>query len=101
MVCADVETGTVYVNAAVVPRVRSSSTMEGATQRHVCVVDMEDGVVARVRHVWVEVGGGAAPHVVEENVVCKRVAADSAGEVCYSVLHGSRGEWVLTSCRMV
>lgn len=100
MVCADVHTGTLYVNAAVVPRVRPAPT-DGATQRHVCVVDMEGGVVSRVQHVWVEVGRSAAPKVVEESVVCKRVAADSAGEVCYSVFHGSRGEWALTSCRVV
>lgn len=99
MVCADPATGTLYVNAAVVPRVRSGGT-DGATQRHVCVVDMEDGVVARVRHVWVEVGGAGA-EVVQESVVCKRVAADNPGEVCYSVFHGSRGEWALTTCRVV
>ncbi len=99
MVVADPGTGTVYVNAAVVPRVVAAPD-SNATRRHFCVVDMEGGVVSRVAHVWVEVGAGKTPQVAQETVVCKRVAADAAQQVCYSVLYGSRNEWGIVTCRV-
>jgi len=52
MVWVDGRTGTVYLNAAVVPRVE---TVEGGTRRHFVRVEMVDGVVVRAENVWVRV----------------------------------------------
>ena len=52
MVGVDGRTGTVYLNAAVVPRVE---TVEGGTRRHFVRVEMVDGMVVRAENVWVRV----------------------------------------------
>jgi uncharacterized protein (TIGR04168 family) len=99
MAAVDAATGTVYLNSAVVPRVRSFRG-DGGTARghHFLMVQMERGAVAAARHVWA--GGTAAgaapgrPVILEAEEVVKSVeAGDGSGRRVVSYFRANTGEW--------
>ncbi|GMH38558.1 hypothetical protein BSKO_06442 [Bryopsis sp. KO-2023] len=60
----DQAANTLFLNAAVVPRVVGSLKKRGSSRRHFCCVDLADGCVESARDIWVRVEEGEC--VVEE-----------------------------------
>ena len=89
MVAVDARMGTVYLNAAVVPRVASLGE-SSLTRRHFARVRMADGVVVKAENVWVHVDeeGGI---VVGEDAECILEKVDNANR--YRVFQAHTGEW--------
>lgn len=69
MIHLDAATGTLCVNAAVVPREKPGA-FGARSQRHFCLVDFEGTSVSQVRHVWVDVdtAGPGQPCVLASEV---------------------------------
>ena len=113
MVGVDGRTGTVYLNAAVVPRVeRVSESSGGGTRRHFVRVGLVDGVVVRAENVWVRVGErghGSADagigmsmdadveieiEVEEVECILEKVATSGRDRDRYRVYQAYTGEWI-------
>ena len=89
MVAVDARMGTVYLNAAVVPRVTSVAETS-LTRRHFVRVRLADGVVVRAENVWVRVDeeGGI---VVGEDAECILEKVHNANR--YRVYRAHTDEW--------
>ena len=112
----DPSTGTVYLNSAVVPRVRKfpPGSVEAAEQsesgasgqrrgHHTLLVEMTGGAVTSARHVWVEApslepqeglaGPPKAIILAAEEVVKSTPAGDGSGRVVVSYFRANSAEW--------
>ena len=95
MVAVDERMGTVYLNAAVVPRVAGAGGSQGggadataATKRHFVRVTLEGPHVERVENVWMTVEESA---VVGEEAEC---ILEMTGASQYRVYKAHTNEWV-------
>lgn len=89
MVSVDARMGTVYLNAAVVPRVASLGE-SSLTRRHFVRVGLADGVVVKAENVWVHVDeeDGIA---LTQDVECILEKVENANR--YRVYQAHTGEW--------
>ena len=87
MVAVDESRGTVYLNAAVVPRVKTIQKGEDIEVkcRHFLQVGLANGQVQEAANVWVSVsqasGNPPVCDIVEEEVILKRAASDENKDV--------------------
>lgn len=87
MVAVDESRGTVYLNAAVVPRVKTVQKGEDIEVkcRHFLQVGLADGQVQDAANVWVSVSHAsenpAVCEIAEEEVILKRAASDENKDV--------------------
>jgi hypothetical protein len=96
MVHVDASSGTVYLNAATVPRVKSQGPLHSV--HHFLMVDMLEGQVEAAKDVWVRVGPGSndqqqpdassSSSVQAENPVCANVVDETP---VLGTVYGSRG----------
>jgi uncharacterized protein (TIGR04168 family) len=105
MAHVDPVTGTVYLNSAVVPRVRKFD--DGIKGHHFLVVEMEQGVVSAAKHVWAGVAGketnganrshsNSTPTVsilAEEEVLKSVAAGDDSDRRVVSYYKANSDEW--------
>lgn len=96
MAHVDGSTGTVYLNSAVVPRVKK---FDNSTRgHHFLLVNMEGGEVSGARHVWAAAGKGTElgkPLILAEEEVLKVCAAgDGSGRKVMSYYKAYTDEWV-------
>ena len=96
MAHVDEVTGTIYLNSAVVPRVKKFVDMN-TRGHHFLLVDMENGEVTGARHVWAD-GQGAEinnPNILATEEVLKVCAAgDGSGRKVVSYYKANSDEWV-------
>jgi uncharacterized protein (TIGR04168 family) len=99
MAAVDPVTGTVYLNSAVVPRIRKFRTTTTDTGgivkgHHFLIVEMEQGVVSAAKHIWARVENSATVSVLAEEEVVKSVAAgDGSGRRVLSYYKANSDEW--------
>jgi uncharacterized protein (TIGR04168 family) len=101
MVFVNDVTGTVHLNAAVVPRIRkftrtmNNSTMNEIKGHHFLMVEMEQGVVSAAKHIWAGVEEEKVVNILAEEEVLKSVAAgDGSGKRVVSYYKANSDEWV-------
>ncbi|KAL4521331.1 hypothetical protein Ndes2437B_g08078 [Nannochloris sp. 'desiccata'] len=107
MAAVDPVTGTVYLNSAVVPRIRRFDTTLGGSNsgtrasisgivkgHHFLIVEMEQGVVSAAKHIWAGVENNTKVSVLAEEEVVKSVAAgDGSGRRVVSYYKANCDEW--------
>ena len=116
MVEVDEGTGTVYLNAAVVPRVKNIKTSsdshvsghtdagvilsqkesvgEDAKARHFMQVTLADGIVQKASNVWVRISSSKGADIVEEQALLKRnPAADDPNTSVVSFYKAYTDTW--------
>lgn len=80
MVAVDESRGTIYLNAAVVPRVKTLQKVGEVKCRHFLQVGLVNGQVHKAANVWVSVShvSGDSPvcDIAEEEIILKRVPSD-------------------------
>jgi len=94
MVSVDEDHGTVYLNAAVVPRIKNVGDTNMATCRHFVKVAMMDGAVQEASNLWVTVPQAhdvSSCEVYENQVIVKRSV--SADESIISYYKAYSDEW--------
>jgi uncharacterized protein (TIGR04168 family) len=100
MVFVNDVTGTVHLNAAVVPRIRKfTRTMDNSTTNeikghHFLMVEMEQGVVSAAKHIWAGVEGKVVSILAEEEVLKSVAAGDGSGKRVVSYYKANSDEWV-------
>jgi len=94
--------GTVYLNAAVVPRVKTikKHKREGLDSahraRHFLMVEMVDGVVWEAKNVWVSVEHGKLPgtaEVVDEQIIFKRALSEDGNSTVVNYYKAHTDSW--------
>lgn len=80
MVAVDESRGTIYLNAAVVPRVKTLQKVGEVKCRHFLQVGLVNGQVHKAANVWVSVShvSGDSPvcDIAEEEIILKRAPSD-------------------------
>ena len=89
MVAVDARMGTVYLNAAVVPRVTSVGETS-LSRRHFVRVRLVDGVVVRAENVWVRVDEDGGVDATEE-IECVLEKVENTNR--YRVFQAHTGDW--------
>jgi len=96
MAAVDPVTGTVYLNSAVVPRIRKFDTAHNGTVKghHFLTVEMNQGVVSAAKHIWAGVENNNKVSVLAEEEVVKSVdAGDGSGRRVVSYYKANSNEW--------
>ena len=93
--------GTVYLNAAVVPRVKTIKKHRGEGQesthrcRHFLMVEMADGIVWEAKNVWVSVEHDLSnsAEVVDEQVIFKRAHSEDGKSTVVNYYKANTDSW--------
>jgi len=99
MVAVDESNGTVYLNAAVVPRTKNMYLEDEKMVkcRHFLRVHMQDGSVEKAENVWVAVPSNEDASdckIVEQEVILKRAQSmENPGEAVISYYQAHTSEW--------